>query len=132
MSSFMSYDPWSNVTIRNWIPGDEVITILQKSVRRVLEDNALAAEYEMYITSLQFEDKFWHRILSISGEEIGFGKPTAPLLIHTLFKMRQKFPHNDGDRPLFFIHAIRYLCRCQKKRSSDHVKNMVIKIIEHG
>ena len=49
--AFMSYDPWSNIQSRNGIPGDELISMLQKSIRRGLEENALAAAYEMYITS---------------------------------------------------------------------------------
>ena len=54
--AFMSYDPWSNIQSRNGIPGDELISMLQKSIRRGLEENALAAAYEMYITSPQFHE----------------------------------------------------------------------------
>ena len=32
--AFMSYDPWSNIKSRNGIPGDELISMLQKSIRR--------------------------------------------------------------------------------------------------
>ena len=28
--AFMSYDPWSNIQSRNGIPGDELISMLQK------------------------------------------------------------------------------------------------------
>ncbi|MFA6776021.1 MAG: hypothetical protein WCQ66_01245 [Sphaerochaetaceae bacterium] len=132
MSQFMSYDPWANVTTRNGIPGDEIISMLQKSIRRGLEHNALCAAYEMYITSPQFEDKMWRRLLSISVEDIGFGDVHAPELIYTLYNMRKEFLYQDGDRPMFFVHAIRYLCRQKKERSSDNVKNMVIKDFSHG
>jgi replication-associated recombination protein RarA len=128
----MSYDPWAGVTTRNGISGDEIISMLQKSIRRGLEHNALCAAYEMYITSPQFEDKMWRRLLSISVEDIGFGDVHAPELIYTLSNMRKEFLYNDGDRPMFFVHAIRYLCRQQKERSSDNVKNMVIKDFAHG
>lgn len=129
---FMSYDPWASVTTRNGISGDEVISMLQKSIRRGIEHNALAAAYEMYITSPQFEDKMWRRLLAISVEDIGFGDVHAPELIYTLYKIRQEFLYNDGDRPIFFVHAIRYLCRQYKERSSDNVKNMLIKDFAHG
>ena len=132
MSKFMSYDPWSNIKTRNGIPGDEIISMLQKSIRRGLEHNALCAAYEMYITSPHFEDKMWRRLLSISVEDIGFGDVYAPELIYTLNNMRKEFLYQDGDRPMFFIHAIRYLCRQKKERSSDNVKNMVIKDFAHG
>ena len=76
--AFMSYDPWSNIQSRNGIPGDELISMLQKSVRRGLEENALAAAYEMYITSPQFHEKMWRRLLAISVEDVGFGDTHAP------------------------------------------------------
>jgi replication-associated recombination protein RarA len=132
MSEFMSYDPWANSTTRNGISGDEIISMLQKSIRRGIEKDAIAAAYEMYITSPQFEDKLWRRLLSISVEDIGFGETSAPNLIWTLSQMRKEFLYQDGDRPMFFVHAIRYLCRCKKERSSDHIKNMTIKDFAHG
>ena len=132
MSEFMSYDPWAKVTTRNGIPGDEIISMLQKSIRRGLEHNALAAAYEMYITSPQFEDKMWRRLLSISVEDIGYGNTDAPQLIWTLYNMRKEFLYQDGDRPMFFVYAIRFLCRQKKERSSDNIKNMLIKDFAHG
>ncbi len=125
MAEFMSYDPWRNLTSRNGIPGDELVSALQKSIRRADEATATRVAYEMYITSEQFEDKMWRRLNAISVEDIGFGNPYAPILIHTLDQMRKKFPYNDGDRPLFFVHAIRFLCRQKKERSSDCLKNII-------
>ena len=126
MSEFMSYDPWAQIKTRNGFAGDEMISMLQKSIRRGLEENALLAAYEMYITSPQFEEKLWRRLLAISVEDVGFGDNDAPSRIHTLFLMHKEFPYKDGDRPMFFVHAIRYLCRCVKERSSDHVKNLLM------
>lgn len=130
--AFMSYDPWSNIQSRNGIPGDELISMLQKSIRRGLEENALAAAYEMYITSPQFHEKMWRRLLAISVEDVGFGNPQAPQQVYTLFKIAQEFPYSDGDQPLFFMHAIRFLCRCTKERTTDNIKNQIIKEWEHG
>lgn len=132
MSEFMSHDPWADITTRNGYAGDEMVSMLQKSIRRGLEENALRAAYEMYITSPQFEEKLWRRLLAISVEDVGFGDTNAPVLINTLNQMRKEFPYNDGDRPMFFVHAIRYLCRCRKERSSDHVKNLLIRAFGRG
>lgn len=132
MSNFMSYDPWAEIKTRNGFSGDEIISMLQKSIRRGREKEALAAAYEMYITSEQFENKMWRRLMAICVEDIGFGEVTAPELIYTLQNIRKEFPYNDGDRPIFFVQAIRYLCRLPKERSSDHVKNMLIKEFAHG
>ena len=125
MSESKPYDPWGNVTTRNGIQGDLVISALQKSIRRGLAEEAVAFAYEMYITSEQFEDKLWRRLQAISVEDVGFGDLSAPVLINTLNQMRQNFPYTDGDRPLFFVHAIRYLAAAQKDRTSDNLKNIV-------
>lgn len=132
MAKFMTYDPWSKIISRNGIPGDELVSGLQKSIRRGLEREASMIAYEMYITSLQFEEKLWRRLQAISVEDVGYGNLEAPNLIHTLNQMRQNFPYTDGDRPIFFIHAIRVLCQSKKDRSSDHLKNIIIKQFEQG
>ena len=125
MSEFMSYDPWRNITSRNGIPGDELVSCLQKSIRRADHETACRAAYEMYITSEQFEDKMWRRLNAISVEDIGFGNPYAPSVVHTLDCIRKKFPYSDGDRPLFFVQAIRFLCAQKKERSSDCLKGII-------
>ena len=132
MSEFMSYDPWRKVITRNGIQGDLVISALQKSIRRGLTEEAVTFAYEMYITSQQFEDKLWRRLQAISVEDIGFGDLSAPVLINSLNQMRQNFPYTDGDRPIFFVHAIRYLAAAKKDRTSDNLKNIVKKEFEYG
>lgn len=132
MSEFMSYDPWRKVTTRNGIAGDLVISALQKSIRRGLAEEAVTFAYEMYITSEHFEDKLWRRLQAISVEDVGFGDLSAPVLINALNQMRQNFPYSDGDRPIFFVHAIRYLAAAKKDRTSDNLKNIVINEFAYG
>ena len=125
-------DPWARITTRNGLAGDEVISSLQKCIRRGLVEDACKFAYEMYITSPQMEDKLWRRLVTITVEDIGMGDVNAPILINTLNEMRKNYAYADGDRPIFFIHAIRYLCACQKDRSSDLLKNIVIKSFAMG
>ena len=132
MSEFMSYDPWRKVTTRNGIQGDLVISALQKSIRRGLTEEAVTFAYEMYITSPQFEDKLWRRLQAISVEDVGFGDLSAPVLINTLNQMRQNFPYTDPDRPIFFVHAIRFLAAAKKDRTSDNLKNIIVTEFEYG
>ncbi len=132
MSEFMSYDPWRKVITRNGIQGDLAISALQKSIRRGLAEEAITFAYEMYITSEQFEDKLWRRLQAISVEDVGFGDLSAPVLINTLNQMRQNFPYTDGDRPIFFVHAIRYLAAAKKDRTSDNLKNIVVTQFNYG
>ncbi|MGL4451043.1 MAG: hypothetical protein ACRCTZ_07640 [Sarcina sp.] len=127
MSKKFISDPWAKITTRNGFNGDEVISALQKSIRRGLVEDACKFAYEMYITSPQMEDKLWRRLLTITVEDIGMGDVNAAILVNNLNSMRKEFDYADGDRPIYFIHAIRYLCACEKDRSSDLLKNIVIK-----
>lgn len=126
------YDPWSKITTRNGFAGDEVISSLQKSIRRGLEEQACMFAYEMYISSPELEEKMWRRLLTIAVEDIGMGEPMAAIMINNLNDMRKNFDYADGDRPMYFIHAIRYLCGCEKDRSSDLLKNICIKSFAMG
>lgn len=128
----MGYDPWSKITTRNGYAGDEVISALQKSIRRGLEEQACMFAYELYISSPQLEEKLWRRLLTISVEDIGMGNPNAAILVNNLYQMSRQFEYADGDRPIYFIHAIRYMCQCEKDRSSDLLKNICIKSFAMG
>lgn len=126
------YDPWANITTRNGYAGDEVISALQKSIRRGLEEQACMFAYELYITSPQMEEKMWRRLLTISVEDIGMGNPNAAIMVNNLSQMRLNFDYSDNDRTIYFIHAIRYMCGCEKDRSSDLLKNICIKSFAMG
>ena len=126
------YDPWSKITTRNGFAGDEVISALQKSIRRGLEEQACRFAYELYISSPQLEEKLWRRLLTISVEDIGMGNPMAAIMVNNLYQMSREFDYSDGDRPMYFIHAIRYLCQSEKDRSSDLLKNICIKSFAMG
>lgn len=125
-------DPWGRVTTRNNFLGDEIISALQKSIRRGKEREACEFAYEMYITSPELEEKLWRRLLAISVEDIGMGNPQAAILVKNLNDMRKEFLYGESDRAMFFIHAIRYLCESEKDRSSDLLKNIVIKKFAMG
>lgn len=126
------YDPWSKITTRNGYAGDEVISALQKSIRRGLEEQACMFAYELYISSPQLEEKLWRRLLTISVEDIGMGNPMASVVVNNLYQMSREFDYADGDRPIYFIHAIRYMCQSEKDRSSDLLKNICIKSFAMG
>ena len=125
-------DPWSKMTTRNGLRGDEAISALQKSIRRGKEKEACEFAYEMYITSPQFEEKLWRRLLAISVEDVGMGNPMAAIMINNLNAMRKEFQYNESDRLMYIIHAIRYLCASEKDRSSDLLKNIMIKSFAMG
>ena len=123
--SHLDRDPWVNVKTLNGFQADHVISALQKEIRRGNTENAALLAYEMILTSPALEDYLWHRLKVISVEDIGFGEPLAPILIQSLFEMARLCDRNVGERKLYAIHAVRYLCMCKKDRSSDEMINWI-------
>jgi replication-associated recombination protein RarA len=126
------YDPWSNTKTKSGLEADLVISALQKTIRRGEEQLACRLAYDLYRTSSFHEEKMWNRLLVISVEDIGFGNTDAPQFIKTMNDLRKEYAYDDGDRPIFFIHAIRFLCHCKKERTSDHIKNIIMKEFAEG
>jgi replication-associated recombination protein RarA len=125
-------DPWVDVVTYHGYPADQVISALQKEIRRGNTENAVTLAYEMVVTSPALEDYLWQRLMVISVEDIGFGEPRAPVLINALNQMLKAFDRGLGERKLFAVHAVRYLCGCLKDRSSDEMVMWVKLASERG
>ena len=125
-------DPWVNVRTRHDFAADEVISALQKEIRRSNTENAALLAYEMATTSPEMEAYLWRRLLAISVEDIGWGDLQAPVLIHTLYQINQSFDRAAGERILFAVHAVRFLCACPKDRSSDEMAIWIKREVEGG
>lgn len=118
-------DPWVDVKTFNGFQADHVISALQKEIRRGNTENAALLAYEMIITSPALEDYLWQRLKVISVEDIGFGELLAPVMIQSLFEMTSACDRAVGERKLYAIHAVRYLCQCKKDRSTDEMINWI-------
>ncbi len=125
-------DPWVDVRTRHGLPADEIISSLQKEIRRGHTENAALIAYEMATTSPEMEAYLWKRLLVISVEDVGWGDLQAPVLLHTLYQMVKMLDRQDGERLLYAVHAVRYLCACQKDRSSDEMVNWLMRVVENG
>jgi replication-associated recombination protein RarA len=123
-------DPWTKVRTGHGFPADQVISALQKEIRRGNTENAALLAYEMMVTSPELEDFLWQRLVTISVEDVGFGDIQAPVLIYTLYQMRCKFSLSSGERKVFAIQGVRYLCDCPKDRSSDEMYNWLKHAVE--
>ncbi|MBL8116978.1 MAG: AAA family ATPase [Anaerolineae bacterium] len=132
MALHHSDDPWTRVRTLHDFPADEVISSLQKEIRRGHTENAALLAYEMLTTSPEMEAYLWGRLQVISVEDVGFGNLDAPLLIETLFQMHHRIPRPRGDRYLYAIHAVRVLCHSQKERGSDFLLNWLERAVESG
>ncbi len=116
-------DPWQRVTTANGFAADEVISALQKSLRRGLLENAVLLGWEMFITSAELEETMWSRLCVIAVEDIGAGNPQLPVLIETLYQQHRRYDRPAGDRFLFAAHAIRQIAGSDKDRTSDDLVN---------
>jgi replication-associated recombination protein RarA len=126
------YEPFALAKTRHGLEGDLILSALQKSIRKADEHLACRLAWELYVSSSFFEEKMWNRLLVICVEDVGFANTDAPAYVKTLNELRKEFPYGDGDRPVFFIQAIRYLCFSKKERSSDQIKNIILKEFEQG
>lgn len=125
-------DPWTRVRTIHDFAADEVISALQKEIRRGNLENAALLAWEMLNTSEELEEVLWSRLQVISVEDVGFGDPQAPLIVETLYQMHLRLPRPRGDRYLFAIHALRFLCQSMKDRSSDELLNWLSRAVESG
>ena len=123
-------DPWTRVRTAHGLPADEVVSALQKEIRRGNVENAALLAYEMAHTSSELERLLWDRLSVISVEDIGFGDTQAPVLIRSLEQLSHRFDRHRGDRYLFAIHAVRYLATRLKDRSTDEMYNWMAHAVE--
>jgi replication-associated recombination protein RarA len=130
--SHLDRDPWVDVKTYHGLHADQVISALQKEIRRGNTENAALLAYEMIISSPALEDYLWYRLKVISVEDIGFGEPLAPVLIQSLFAMTSVCDRAVGERKLYAIHAVAYLCKCKKDRSSDEMINWISQASKMG
>ena len=118
-------DPWTLARTVHGLNADEVVSALQKSIRRGLTENALLLAYEMTETSPELEEHLWARLTVISVEDVGDGSFTEPVIVDALYRMHQRFPRGAFDRFLFATHAVRFLAGRSKDRITDEMANWV-------
>jgi replication-associated recombination protein RarA len=125
-------DPWTRVQTVHGFAADELVSTLQKSIRRGLVENAALVAYEMFASGPEFEDHVWRRLEIISVEDVGLGRLEAPLLVHALDDFRRRATRESPDRLIYLIHAVRVLALSQKDRTSDEMANWVRQAVDGG
>ena len=117
VANYQSEDAWSRTTTIHGYPADEVRSLLQKSIRRGLIEDAVLAAYELFASGKEAEDMLWRRLEIIAAEDVGLGLIEAPMLIEALHAQRLRMP-DPGDRWIYAAHAVRLLCTAKKDRTS--------------
>lgn len=98
---------------------DEVVSALQKAIRRGDERQALYWAVEMDKSG--FAAYLWRRIFIICSEDIGLAEPNLPAQIMALYQMWEhltKHSKKNGGQgePINLFHAVMLLARAKKSR----------------
>jgi replication-associated recombination protein RarA len=118
----MGAGPW-NMTTEHGYRCDEVVSALQKSIRRGDSDGALFFAHELNTSG--YGAWAWRRLFIITSEDIGLAEPEAPAIVKGLYQISQAlFAHQPkpaaGEKVqhpwLQLLQATWYLARCPKNR----------------
>ena len=74
----------------------------------------------------------WHRLKVMSVEDIGFGDVMAPVVVNAIHQFVKESDRSIGERKLYAVHVVRYLCACKKDRSSDEMINWMMNAVNNG
>jgi replication-associated recombination protein RarA len=124
-------DLWSRSQTIGGYATDEIRSVLQKSIRRGLLEEAILAAYELYRTGPETEELLWRRIEIIATEDVGFGLINAPALLEALNAQRLRIPHNT-DRWIYAAHAVRLLVTAKKDRTSMELAAWAEAVVARG
>jgi replication-associated recombination protein RarA len=114
--------PW-NMFTRDGYRCDEVVSALQKSIRRGDSDGALTWAHQLNVSG--YGAWVWRRLFIIVSEDIGLAEPTAPAVIAGLWTASQVLLANQrkpapGEKVQYpwleVLQATAYLARCPKNR----------------
>jgi replication-associated recombination protein RarA len=125
-----SEDVWSRTVTVNGYRADEVRSVLQKSIRRGLVEEAVLAAYELYSTGPEAEEMLWRRLEIITTEDVGTGLPNGPALIEALNRQRQRAV--TDDRWMFSVHAVRLLATASKDRTTMELATWAKTVVGNG
>lgn len=114
---------WKKTKTKNGYAADEVISALQKDIRRGNQEDAGYWAYELHISGDKFQKKLWERLKTIAVEDVSFGDPQAVVLIRGLYESYLEDYENDDDKLIHAIYAATYLATCTKDRYVDELKN---------
>jgi replication-associated recombination protein RarA len=115
--NYQSQDVWSRAVSVNGYAFDELRSVLQKSIRRGLLEEAVLAAYEFFASGSEAEEVLWRRLEIIATEDVGFGLIDAPAILHALNEQRLRMV-DRGDRWMYSVHAVRLLATAKKDNTT--------------
>lgn len=110
---------YATIKTKNGYVADEVISALQKEIRRGHVEDAAYWAYEMIISDL--EAKLWSRLTTIAAEDVGLADPQAVVILAALHEAYFKFPAGRTERFLYGLMGTVYLAAAPKDRLVDEL-----------
>jgi replication-associated recombination protein RarA len=107
----------------------EVISAIQKYIRRGMEAEAFELACEMIETSKGYTTWLLNRLQVISHEDIGLANPQLLILVATCCEQANRLYKPDKTGPVKMIVGtmIRAMCRSPKSREGDHFMGIAMK-----
>ena len=125
--NYQSGDVWSRAVTVNGFAVDELRSVLQKSIRRGLVEEAALAAHELFTNGAETEEMLWRRLEIIATEDVGLGMIMAPAIIESLYAQATRMLDRD-DRWIYCAHAVRLLATSDELTSDQsHTARSVIR-----
>jgi replication-associated recombination protein RarA len=100
----------------------EVVSALQKCIRRGLVDDALYWAVDMYLTG--YDEYCWKRLRIMASEDVGPAEPDLPATVEALYRtyadLKKKKDEAHAPQRLQLVHAVILLATARKNRIVDH------------
>ena len=114
-------DPWADATSARGFRCDELVSALQKYIRRGNLEEAVLVAREMYETSPELEGHLWTRLMVISACDCNDGTYLQTPVVESLHRVGTRMQRGTGERWLFIVQAIRYLVSSPKDETTDEL-----------
>jgi replication-associated recombination protein RarA len=129
--NYQSQDLWSRTTSLNGYAVDELRSVLQKSIRRGMVEEAMLAGYELCASGPETEEMLWRRLEIIATEDVGIGLLEGPAIIEALYQQAKRMA-DGGDRWMYPAHAIRLLATAKKDRTTMEMASWAKEVLTRG
>jgi replication-associated recombination protein RarA len=130
-TNYQSGDVWSRTTTANGFAVDELRSVLQKSIRRGMVEEAALAAYELFVNGVETEEVLWRRLEIIATEDVGLGLVNAPAIIEALYAQASRMA-DRGDRWIYCAHAVRLLASAPKDNMSMELAGWTRAVVDRG
>ncbi|MDP9378745.1 MAG: hypothetical protein M3Q29_01095 [Chloroflexota bacterium] len=119
----MSY--LSRQRTRGGYAGDEVMSALQKEIRRGQERDAYFWAEELASIKPHGKTMLWNRLWCIAHEDIGTADMVVGIYVYTCRKVYEHYKGEGGAAAMALCNAVIALSRAKKTRQADSLVNIV-------